>query len=140
LPYHDKLQTSLLSTQNNDKEFAVNMNHLALISTDAVATRDFLIKYFGLQTLVEGNDRMTILRDDSYTVISIFSNARAIYPEGFHFGFAQKSKEEVNTINQRLKEDGFEVEAPSHQHSSWTFNMNIPGGLTIEVLHWLGSA
>jgi lactoylglutathione lyase len=123
---------------DNEKEFTVNMNHLALVSTDALATREFLVKYFGLHTLVEGSDRMTIVRDDNYTVISIFGNAKAIYPEGFHFGFGLGSKEEVNAVYEHLKEDGFEVEAPSHQHGSWTFYIAIPGGITTEVLHWLG--
>jgi hypothetical protein len=40
----------------------------------------------------------------------------------------------VNEINKRLKDDGYDVPAPSRQHGSWTFYFRAPGGFTIEVL------
>ncbi len=56
------------------------------------------------------------------------------YPSSFHIGFIQPSHERVNEINQRLKDDGFTVDAPAHLHGSWTFYFRAPGGFTIEVL------
>ena len=56
------------------------------------------------------------------------------YPSSFHIGFIQPSQERVNEINQRLKYDGFKVDAPAHLHGSWTFYFTAPGGFTIEVL------
>jgi lactoylglutathione lyase len=47
----------------------------------------------------------------------------------------QESEERVNEINQRLKEDGYSVDAPSRLHGSWTFYFTCPpGNFTIEVL------
>lgn len=49
----------------------------------------------------------------------------------FHIGFIQESEEQVN---QRLREDGFQVSKPARLHGSWTFYLKSPGGFTIEVL------
>ena len=40
----------------------------------------------------------------------------------------------MNEINKRLKDDGYDVPAPSRQHGPWTFYFRAPGGFTIEVL------
>ena len=40
----------------------------------------------------------------------------------------------MNAINQRLRDDGYEVPPPSRQHGSWTFYFRAPGGFIIEVL------
>jgi lactoylglutathione lyase len=56
------------------------------------------------------------------------------YPGSFHIGFCQADAEAVDEINRRLKEDGYDVPAPSRQHGSWTFYFTAPGGFTIEVL------
>src|SRR5262249_27605188 len=61
------------------------------------------------------------------------------YPATFHIGFIQESEGRVNEINQRLKDDGFNVPPPSKQHGSWTFYFPAPGGFTIEVLAWPSS-
>jgi hypothetical protein len=55
------------------------------------------------------------------------------YPKKCHIGFIRPSEAEVDEINQRLKDDGFEVEAPSHQHHAWAFSFRAPGGFTIAV-------
>jgi lactoylglutathione lyase len=39
----------------------------------------------------------------------------------------------VNELNQRMKDDGFDVEPPQRLHA-WTFYVQAPGGFTIEVL------
>jgi len=59
--------------------------------------------------------------------------AQVSYPKTFHIGFGQESAEKVNEINQRLKDDGFEVEPPQRSHA-WTFYVNAPGGFLIEIL------
>ena len=56
------------------------------------------------------------------------------YPSSFHIGFIQDSRQRVDEINQQLRDDGVKVEAPSHQHGSWTFYFTAPGGFTIEVM------
>ena len=55
------------------------------------------------------------------------------YPGTFHIGFVQESDERVNEIYQRLKDDGFEMKPPQRSHA-WTFYVQAPGGITVEVL------
>lgn len=116
----------------------MKLNHLNLTVTDVTATRTFLHTYFGLRDM-GGNSNMAFLSDDNDMVLSLTSmkvgkEAEVKYPVTFHIGFIQPSEERVNAINQRLRDDGFDVPPPSRQHSSWTFYFRAPGGFVIEVL------
>jgi lactoylglutathione lyase len=116
----------------------MKLNHLNLTVTDPMETHDFLAKYFGLQSR-GGNKNMAFLSDDDGSVISLTSGkiskeADVRYPATFHIGFIQQSEEQVNALNQRLKDDGYDVAAPSKQHGSWTFYFHAPGGFMVEVL------
>ena len=91
----------------------MTLNHVNLTVFDALETRLFLEKYFGLRGQEGGNRR---------------------YPPTFHIGFIQPSAQHVDAINARLKADGFDVPPPSQQHRSWTFYFPAPGGFVIEVL------
>jgi catechol-2,3-dioxygenase len=122
----------------------MKLNHLNLTVTDVPATRTFLETYFGLRTM-GGNNNLSLLMDDGGLVLTLTSmkignETEVRYPATFHIGFAQESEERVNEINQRLKEDGFDVPPPSRQHGSWTFYFRAPGGFTIEVLSALNDA
>jgi lactoylglutathione lyase len=78
-----------------------------------------------------------VLFDDDgmvLTLIGVGRRNRVEYPETFHIGFIQESSEDVDEINRRLREDGYDVEPPSHQHGAWTFYFVAPGGFTVEVL------
>ena len=113
----------------------MKLNHLNLTVTDVSETVKFLEKYFGLRSQ-GGNKGMAFLFDDDGLVLTLMKAGRAIevkYPDNFHIGFGQESEERVNEINQRLKDDGFEVEPPQRFHA-WTFYFQTPGGFTIEVL------
>ena len=55
------------------------------------------------------------------------------YPNTFHIGFQQANEEDVDKMNQRLKEDGYDVKAPIHAHG-YTFYVKAPGGFTVEVV------
>jgi len=119
----------------------MKINHLNLTVTDVIATRRFLEKYFGLRPMHEGakeNPGFDMLLDDNGMVLTLIKGRRGVeiqYPETFHIGFIQESEERVNEINRRLKEDGYEVDAPARLHGSWTFYFTCPGGgFTIEVL------
>ena len=116
----------------------MKLNHLNLTVTDVPESRQFLEKYFGLRAM-GGNNNISLLSDDNGMVLTLTSmkvgrETEVKYPATFHIGFAQASAEQVNEINQRLKDDGFDVPAPSRQHGSWTFYFLAPGGFTIEVL------
>ena len=117
----------------------MKMNHLNLTVTDAAETAQFLEKYFGLRSMegLEQKKTFTMVRDDNGLVLTLMRASRTTevkYPETFHIGFIQESEEQVNEINRRLKEDGYEVPPPARLHGSWTFYFTAPGGFTIEVL------
>jgi lactoylglutathione lyase len=117
----------------------MKLNHLNLTVTDVSETRKFLEKYFGLRSMERGEDDDTfaVLFDDGGLVLTLMKVGQVTevkYPVSFHIGFIQESEGRVNEINQRLKDDGFDVKPPRRFHGSWTFYFRAPGGFTIEVL------
>jgi catechol 2,3-dioxygenase-like lactoylglutathione lyase family enzyme len=54
------------------------------------------------------------------------------YPGTFHIGFFVADEATVDEINRRLKDDGYEVTAPSRHHG-YTFYVTAPGGFTVEL-------
>ena len=139
----------------------MTLNHLNLTVTDPTETSAFLAKYFGLQP-AGGNAGMQMLRDDDGMVLTLMKARRddvglgdgpggqvkpegpeggtkplelkgVRYPSSFHIGFIQPSPARVDEINKRLRDDGFNVDAPAHLHGSWTFYFQAPGGFTVEV-------
>ena len=117
----------------------MKLNHLNLTVSDVAETKAFLGTYFGLRGAegVESDDSFDVLFDDAGLVLTLMKVGEASdvkYPASFHVGFIQASEEKVNEINQRLKDDGFDVKAPRHFHGSWTFYCKAPGGFTVEVL------
>jgi lactoylglutathione lyase len=116
----------------------MKLNHLNLTVTSVPEAHQFLEKYFGLRSLGTNNN-MGFLSDDNGLVLSLTSmkvgkETEVRYPVTFHVGFIQESEARVIEINQRLKEDGFDVPPPSKQHGSWTFYFTAPGGFMVEVL------
>lgn len=114
------------------------LNHINLAVSDVQAARDFLIKYFDLNPNgMPGNHKIAFLRDENGMVLTLtnFDGATEVqYPGAFHIGFGQESPAKVDEINRRLREDGFEVDAPAKMHGSWTFYLRAPGGFVLEVL------
>ena len=118
----------------------MKLNHLNLVVPDVRQTRDFLQTYFGLRPSSHNpdNDNFVMMFDDDDFLLSLTQaseNSPPRYPAAFHVGFMQNSEEKVNEINQRLKDDGFDVKPPRRIHGSWTFYLQIPGGFLIEVLY-----
>lgn len=116
----------------------MKLNHLNLTVTDVPAAANFLETYFGLRRIAgaRASKSFTALFDDTGMVLTLMKAAHGQevrYPSAFHIGFARESEERVNQINQRLKDDGFEVEPPQRSHA-WTFYVHAPGGFMVEVL------
>jgi lactoylglutathione lyase len=129
----------------------MTLNHLNLTVPDPSQTSAFLAKYFGLQPR-GGNLGIQMLNDDRGMVLTLIkarpedrvegaagkpaagAAGSVRYPSSFHIGFIQPSREGVDEINRRLRDDGFPVDAPAHLHGSWTFYFTAPGGFTVEVL------
>lgn len=79
-----------------------------------------------------GNAFAAMFDDDGF-VLTLMKGKDVHYPETFHIGFPQANEEQVDLLNQRLKADGFDVDAPQHSHG-YTFYVTAPGGFTVEVL------
>ena len=110
----------------------MKLNHINLTVTDVTAAATFLEKYFGMK-YQGGNKGMAFLFDDEGLILSLMKAKEGSYPGTFHIGFGQPTEEKVNEINQRLRQDGYDV-APPERHHAWTFYLEAPGGFTVEVL------
>jgi len=120
-------------------EANVKLNHLNLTVSNVPDAHKFLEKYFGLKGYhgMEPREGMSFMSDDDGMLLALFragNGTDAKYPAGFHIGFIQDSEEEVDQINQRLRDDGYQVPKPARLHGSWTFYFQAPGGFMVEVL------
>jgi len=118
----------------------VKLNHLNLTVSNVPDAHRFLEKYFGLRGYngMEPREGMSFMSDDDGMLLALFRSSQGndpTYPAGFHIGFIQDSEDQVNNINQRLREDGYQVPKPARLHGSWTFYFHAPGGFLVEVLH-----
>ena len=118
----------------------MKLNHLNLTVSNVPDAHRFLEKYFGLKGYngMEPREGMSFMSDDDGMLLALFRSSQGNdpkYPAGFHIGFIQDSEDQVNNINQRLREDGYQVPKPARLHGSWTFYFLAPGGFLVEVLH-----
>jgi len=117
----------------------MRLNHLNLAVPDVPRTREFFETYFGFRCLAApGRDALAVLTDESGFMLNLsnFDKATEVeYPDGFHIGFMQESRERVDEIHERLKSGGFDVEPPKDYHGAWTFYFRAPGGFVVEILH-----
>lgn len=111
----------------------MRLNHINLTVTDVNASREFLEKYFYLQTKSTHGDSFAVLLDEGGLLLALMKGTKVSYPQSFHIGFVQESEKRVDEIYQHLKNDGFDVKPPKRAHR-WTFYVKAPGGFTIEVL------
>jgi catechol-2,3-dioxygenase len=114
----------------------MKLNHLNLAVDDVPVARQFLEQAFDLRPVGEGHKNFQILLDDDGFVLTLMGVGRdntVSYPKTFHIGFIQPSDADVDAIHQRLKDYGFDVEAPSDQHGAWSFSFQAPGGFTIVI-------
>lgn len=56
--------------------------------------------------------------DNGGFVLTLMKGKNVQYPKTFHIGVPQENEEQVNLINQRLKEDGYEVEPAPRKASA----------------------
>ena len=115
----------------------MKLNHLNLTVDDVQAAEAFLEKHFGLRPYGGGQKNFDVLFDDDdlvLTLIGVGRSKQVSYPKTFHIGFIQPTESDVDEINRRIREDGYEIEPPSRQHGAWTFYFEAPGGFTVEVL------
>lgn len=111
----------------------MKINHLNLTVHDVDETREFLETYFGMKCVNRRGNAFAVLFDDDQFVLTLMKGKDVQYPKTFHIGFPQESREKVDQINQRLKNDGYEVTPPVESHG-YTFYVKAPGGFTIEII------
>jgi catechol 2,3-dioxygenase-like lactoylglutathione lyase family enzyme len=111
------------------------LNHINLGVTDVPATVAMFETYFGLRRAdgLPFGSKMAFLHDDSDALISVFKASDVAYPQVFHIGFMQPSREEVLRIHASLQSGGFHPEEPREEHGRFTFYFQAPGGFTVEV-------
>ena len=91
------------------------LNHLNLTVPNVPQTRAFFEKYFGFRCVAEPESGLIVLVDESGFILTLNNFDKAgevVYPGAFHVGFRRDSREQVDTIHQRLKADGFDIKAP----------------------------
>src|SRR5262245_48777049 len=104
----------------------MKLNNLNLTVTNVLEDTKFLKTYFGLKNQ-GGDQKFTVLFDDNGLVLTLMKTGQGVkYPGTFHIGFIQESEAQVDEINQRLKDDGFDVPSPQRFHA-YTFYINAPG-------------
>lgn len=116
----------------------MKLNHINLTVTDVQAASEFLVRYFGMQSM-GGNKGMGFLTDEQdgwgfvLTLMRASEGTQGTYPASFHIGFFIDDKEKVDELYRRLKGDGFDVPAPEDTGHSYGFYVKAPGGFRIEV-------
>ncbi|RUT24956.1 glyoxalase [Asaia sp. W19] len=118
----------------------MKLNHINLYSHDTESDRAMFERYFGLHTLVVRGTTMAIMQDEDGLVLIINHFDRKLggflYPEHFdilHIGFILESREAVDTLYERLQNDGKATRPPQTAHGAWSFYFRAPGGYFIEV-------
>jgi len=121
----------------------MRLNHINLAVPNVPQSRAFFETYFGLRCLMApAPETLVVLADESDCVVTLsnFNKASDVsYPNAFHVGFIQPSREAVDVIHLRLQDDGHAVGPCKEFHGAWTFYFKAPGGFTIEVLGPLGT-
>ena len=79
----------------------MKLNHVNLTVFDALETRLFLEKYFGLRGQEGGNRGFQVVYDDNNLVLTLIKGRAedVKYPPTFHIGFIQPSEQHVDAIN-----------------------------------------
>lgn len=111
----------------------MKLSHLNLTVNDVDTTRAFLETYFHMKCVSPSGKGFAVMYDDDQFVLTLMQGKDVQYPKTFHIGFPQESREDVDYINQRLKEAGYQVGSPIESHG-YTFYVKSPGGFTVEVI------
>lgn len=113
----------------------MQLNHFDLAVPDLAAAVAFFEKGFGFR-VVNSMDGLRILVGDGDFVLALTQCAEPHYPESFHIGFLQASRDAVNDAHQHLLAAGIEVEAPpAVAFGAYIFHCRVPGGILVEVAY-----
>ncbi len=82
----------VLKSYANKEVYPMKLYHINLTATDVIAAREFLEKYFYLQTKRINSDSFAVLTDDDGLLLALMKDTQANDPKSFHIGFFQESK------------------------------------------------
>lgn len=117
----------------------MRFNHLNLPVPDLDEAVEFLTTHFGMREVGRRKDFLAVLLDEAGFVLAVSKDASPGYPKIFHVGFLQESKEDVETVYQRLTNAGVKVKGtPGPVHGSYGFYFTALGGVMFEVSAYLG--
>jgi catechol 2,3-dioxygenase-like lactoylglutathione lyase family enzyme len=115
----------------------MKLNHLNICTQDPEGSAEFFVKYFGFtrETMRQGAPLALVHDEEGFTLtfLNLSKQSESLYPEGFHFGFIVKSREEVDRLFSTLAADGYASIPPKEVHGSYTFYFTSPAKVTMEV-------
>jgi catechol 2,3-dioxygenase-like lactoylglutathione lyase family enzyme len=118
----------------------MQINHLNFPVTDVAQTRSFFEKHFNFTCReIKGDNMMAILDGEEGFVLTLMSadfnrNGNSTYPDAFHLGFLVNDRDEVQSIWQRLHNDGVVLEQePHNMRGVYGFYLHAPGNILVEV-------
>ena len=115
----------------------MRINHLNLPAANPSEAARFFEEFFGLRCVEEkGRDALIVMFDDagvSFLLSNFDPSAAPKCPRDFHIGFIQEDKQHVQTLFDRLKTAGFVDKPPQSIHGNWSFYVQSPGGILVEV-------
>jgi catechol 2,3-dioxygenase-like lactoylglutathione lyase family enzyme len=121
-------------------EQRLKLNHVDLVVADIPSNRDFLERWFGLQTEVN-KDAICLMRDPAGLLLILRTPENGDssgYPRDFHLGFFLPEEETVTDLYARMVSEGVKMRQPI-EGSPPKFRCLTEGGLLIEVAHVPGT-
>lgn len=113
----------------------MQLNHLNLAVPDLAAATDFFEKGFDFR-VVNRFEGMRVLAGDDGFALALTECAQPDYPESFHIGFLQASRDAVSDVHQRLLAAGIEVPVPpADAYGAFIFTCSVPGGIEVEIAY-----
>ncbi|GIN10277.1 VOC family protein [Shouchella clausii] len=109
------------------------IKHINLTVEDVQATELFLKNYFGMKCVNRRGNGFAAMFDDQQFVLTLMHGRDVRYPKTFHIGFPQETREKVDQIYARMKNDGYDITDPIESHG-YTCYVQAPGGFRIEIL------
>ena len=118
----------------------MQINHLNFPVSNVTETKSFFEKHFNFTCReVKGENKMAILESEDGFVLTLMSlnfnkNGNSTYPDAFHMGFLVNDRDKVQSIWQRLQNDGVVLgPEPHNMRGVFGFYFHAPGNILIEV-------
>lgn len=121
-------------------EQRLRLNHVDLVVADIPTNRDFLARWFGLETEVDKAD-ICLMRDPAGLLLILRTPENGDgteYPRDFHLGFFLPEEHTVTDLYARMIAAGVEMRLPI-EGAPPKFRCLSRAGLLVEVAHVPGT-